>query len=126
MSTRYWSEASKERTDPAGVFYYWNGERPRHPDAPQLEGTGQIRLESPDRAAGYWTTRTDADPTLRARTSGVYLRADPSGLEHPRLRQRGGADSAHRRAAARLELASPTAKRRRPASRSASAFRLRN
>jgi hypothetical protein len=80
LSTRYWSEAAKELTDPSGVFYYWNGERPRHPDAPQLEGTGQIRLESPDRAAGYWTTRTDADPTLRARTSGVYLRAEEEDL----------------------------------------------
>jgi hypothetical protein len=80
LSTRYWSEAAKELTDPSGVFYYWNGERPRHPDAPQLEGTGEIRLESVDRAAGYWTTRTDSDPTLRARTSGVYLRADPDDL----------------------------------------------
>ncbi len=80
LSTRYWSEAAKEMTDPSGVFYYWNGERPRHPDAPQLEGTGQIRLESPDRAAGYWTTRTESDPTLRARTSGVYLRAHEDDL----------------------------------------------
>ena len=46
LSARYWSEASKERSDPAGVFYYWNGERPRHPDAPRLEGTGEIKLES--------------------------------------------------------------------------------
>src|SRR5262245_44466587 len=45
LSARYWSEASKERVDPAGVFYYWKGERPRHPDAPQLEGTGEIKLE---------------------------------------------------------------------------------
>src|SRR6186997_1579064 len=31
LSSRYWSEASKERVDPAGIFYFWNGERPRHP-----------------------------------------------------------------------------------------------
>jgi hypothetical protein len=80
LSARYWSEASKEMRDPSGIFYYWNGERPRHPDAPQLEGTGEIRLESIDRAAGYWTTRADADPTIRARTSGVYLRAEPQDL----------------------------------------------
>ena len=77
LSARYWSEASKERSDPAGVFYFWNGERPRHPDAPRLEGTGEIKLESEDRASGYWTTRSDSDPQLNARTSGVYLRADP-------------------------------------------------
>jgi hypothetical protein len=81
LSARYRSEAAKERKDPAGVFYYWKGERPRHPDAPQLEGTGEIRLESTDRASGYWTTRSDRDPALNARTSGVYLRADPSDFQ---------------------------------------------
>ena len=34
-----------------------------------------------DRASGYWTTRSDADPTLNARTSGVYLRAETLELE---------------------------------------------
>jgi len=80
LSARYWSEASKEKADPAGIFYYWNGERPRHPNAPQLCGTGEIRLESADRAAGYFTTRSDADPTINARTSGVYLRAEPEDM----------------------------------------------
>jgi hypothetical protein len=80
LSARYWSEAAKERKNPAGIFYYWNGERPRHPNAPQLYGTGEIRLESADRAAGYWTTRADKDPQVFSRTSGVYLRADPEDL----------------------------------------------
>jgi predicted nucleotide-binding protein with TIR-like domain len=80
LSARYWSEATRERKDPAGIFYYWKGERPRHPNAPQLDGTGEIRIESSDRAAGFFTTRSDTDPTLSARTSGVYLRADPQDL----------------------------------------------
>ena len=80
LSSRYWSIASKERREPPGVFYYWNGERPRHPNAPQLEGTGEIRLESADRASGYWTTRSEADPLLRERTSGVYLRAETADM----------------------------------------------
>jgi hypothetical protein len=80
ISVRYWSIASKERRDPASVFYYWNGERPRHPNAPQLEGTGEIRLESADRAAGYWITRSDVDLALHERTAGVYLRADPNDM----------------------------------------------
>jgi hypothetical protein len=80
LSARYWSEAAKERNDPPGIFYYWKGERPRHPNAPQLHGTGEIRLESPDRAAGYWITRSDTDSEINARTSGVYLRADPEDL----------------------------------------------
>jgi hypothetical protein len=80
ISARYWSEASKERREPAGVFYYWNGERPRDPNAPQLEGTGEIRLESADRASGYWTTRASNDPELNARTVGVYRRAEPEDV----------------------------------------------
>jgi hypothetical protein len=77
LSARYWSEASKERTDPAGIFYVWKGERPREPDAPELEGTGEIKLESVDRAGGYFTTRSVSGDLFRARTSGIYLRADP-------------------------------------------------
>jgi hypothetical protein len=77
LSARYWSEASKERVDPASIFYFWNGERPRDPNAPQLEGTGEIKLESVDRAVGYWTTRSESAGAFHARTSGIYLRADP-------------------------------------------------
>ena len=80
LSARYWSEASKEKKEPPGIFYYWKGERPKHPNAPQLEGTGEIRIESTDRAAGYFTTRSDADPEMNARTSGIYLRAEAEDL----------------------------------------------
>ena len=76
LSARYASEAVRERKEPSGIFYYWKGERPRDPNAPLIEGTGEIRLESVDRATGYWTTRADADPGLNARTSGVYWRAE--------------------------------------------------
>jgi hypothetical protein len=91
LSSRYWSEASRERKEPSGVFYYWRGERPRDPNAPQLEGTGEIRMESADRASGYWITRADADPSLHARTAGIYWRAEPedmSILDGPDDRQR--------------------------------------
>jgi CAP12/Pycsar effector protein, TIR domain len=81
LSARYWSEAAKERRDPAGIFYFAKGERPRHPNAPQFESTGEISLETVDRGNGYWTTRSDRDPVLTARTSGIYLRADPSDLQ---------------------------------------------
>jgi len=80
LSARYWSEASKERFDPLRVFYVHQGERPRHPNAPRFEGTGEIRLESEDRASGYWTTRSETDPNVHERTSGIYLRADPSDM----------------------------------------------
>jgi len=81
ISARYRSEAARELRDPSGIFYFWNGERPRHPDAPQLEGTGEIRLESVDRASGYWITRSATDPSLNARTAGVYLRAGEEDVE---------------------------------------------
>ena len=80
ISSRYWSEAAKEHSDPPSIFYFWRGERPRHPNAPQLEGIGEVRLETADRASGYWITRSDTDPQLRERTAGVYLRADPADM----------------------------------------------
>ena len=79
LSARYSSEAAKERKEPSGVFYYWKGERPLDPNAPQLEGTGEIRMESADRAAGYFTTRAER-PKVNMRTSGVYLRAESGDL----------------------------------------------
>lgn len=81
LSARYRSEAVREKKDPSGIFYYWNGERPLDPNAPQLEGTAEIRLESADRATGYWTTRADGKPKINERTVGVYLRADPADLK---------------------------------------------
>jgi hypothetical protein len=80
LSARYWSEAVKERKEPSGVFYYWKGERPRDPNAPQLDGTGEIRLESADRASGYFTTRADTPARVNARTAGVYWRAQPEDM----------------------------------------------
>jgi hypothetical protein len=80
LSARYWSEAVKEKKDAPGIFYYWRGERPRHPNAPQLNGTGEIRIESNERATGYFTTHADTDTNVNARTSGVYLRADPADM----------------------------------------------
>jgi len=78
LSARYWSEAVKERKESAGVFYYWKGERPLLPDAPQLDGTGEIRMESGERASGYFTTH--ADTHVNTRTAGVFLRADPEDM----------------------------------------------
>jgi hypothetical protein len=80
LSARYWSVAAKEKKEPSGIFYYWNGERPLDPGAPQLEGTGEIKLETADRAGGYWTTRAEGPPKVNTRTVGVYLRADPKDL----------------------------------------------
>ena len=80
LSSRYWSEAVKERKDPAGIFYYWKGERPLDQNAPALEGTGEIRLESAERASGYFTVRAETHPRVNMRTAGVFWRADPEDL----------------------------------------------
>lgn len=79
LSARYWSEAVKEKENGSGIFWYYKGERPLHPEAPQLEGTGEIRLESADRASGYFTTRADAQQ-VSTRTAGVFSRADPEDV----------------------------------------------
>jgi hypothetical protein len=81
LAARYWSEAVRERRDPAGALCYWKGERPRHANAPPIDGIAELRLETTDRATGYWTTRSDRDPGLNARTAALYLRADPADLE---------------------------------------------
>lgn len=80
LSNRYWSEAIREQEGPSGIFLYWKGERPLDPNSPQLEGTAEIRLESEDRATGYFTTRSHADPSLNERTAGIFWRADPDDL----------------------------------------------
>ena len=80
ITARYWSEASRERREPPGILYFWKGERPRDPDAPQLEGSGEILIEEVDRAAGYFTTRSQTQPGVNARTSGVYWRAVPADM----------------------------------------------
>jgi len=76
LSARYWSEAVKQKSEPLGVFYYWKGERPLDPDAPQLHGTGEIRMESDDAASGHFVVISDRQPKLSARTAGIYLRAE--------------------------------------------------
>lgn len=76
LSARYWSEAVKEREGPSSVFFYYKGERPLDANAPQMEGVADFRLESADRASGYFTLRVDTDPQANARTAGVWRRAD--------------------------------------------------
>ena len=94
----------RSSSDPSGVFYFWKGERPRHPNAPQLEGTGEIRLETADRAAGYWTTRSDRDPDAER----AHVRRLPARRSRrprrPRRRERGRARRAHREAPRRVEV----------------------
>lgn len=80
LTARYWSEAAKQK-DQSGLFYYWKGERPLDVDVPQINGTGEIQLESEDRANGYFIVRSDSDLSLNARTAGVYWRADPDEVE---------------------------------------------
>src|SRR6185503_11985189 len=80
LSARYWSEAAKEKREPRGIFYYWKGERPLDANAPELHGTGEIRMESADRASGYFTTLSDTQPDIKARTAVIYLRAEPEDL----------------------------------------------
>ena len=80
LLARYASEAAKEKRDPSGIFYYWRGEKPLQLNAPQICGIGEMRLESADRASGYFVTSSETQPDVASRTAGVYLRADPKDL----------------------------------------------
>ena len=80
LSARYWSEAAKLKEE-VRLFYYWKGERPLDIDVPQINGTGEINLEFDDRANGYFIVRSNSDPSLNARTAGVYWRADPDEVD---------------------------------------------
>ena len=104
LSARYWSEAVKERKEPSGVFYYWKGERPLDPNAPQLDGTGEIRMESAERASGYLTTHADTHPRVRRADGRCLLARRSRGHEHPRRRRRSETRGADRRAAEALEV----------------------
>jgi hypothetical protein len=55
------------------------GRTAHDPNAPQLNGMGEIRLQSTDRASGCFTTRADTHPELNAHP-GAYSRADPEGI----------------------------------------------
>ena len=109
LSARYRSEAVDEKRNPSGLFYYWMGERPLAADAPQLHGTGEIRLESADQATGYWTTHAEVDAKRIARTSGVYLRAEPDDMSIL-----DGRDAGSRAALIKDRLAEWQALRNRP------------
>ena len=37
-------------------------------------------MESAERASGYFTTRADTHPRVKARMAGVYWRADPEDM----------------------------------------------
>ena len=104
LSARYWSEATREKKEPSGVFYYHKLERPLDPGAPQLDGTGEILLETADRASGYWTTRSDGPVKVNTRTVGVYLRAEPDDLATLDGRRQPEAREADRGSAEALEV----------------------
>ena len=82
LSARYWSEASKEKRGASGHLLLLEGrEGLGDPNAPQLEGTGG----DPDRVGRSCGGVLDnsfgnCSRTFIARTSGVYLRADPEDM----------------------------------------------
>ena len=104
LSARYRSEAAKERKDPAGVFYYWKGERPPAPGCAAARGhrrdpLGEHRPRQRvlDDAVG---SRPGAErPNLRRLPASRPLGPPGAGR-----RKRGGASATHRRAPPRVEV----------------------
>jgi hypothetical protein len=75
------SKATSVSEETRTLFYYWEGDWPGHPDAPQFFGKGEIVLEDAQRATGYFTIRSDGTPDPRERKTAVYRRADSLELE---------------------------------------------
>ncbi len=69
LSARYWSEATKERQDPIGIFYFWKGERPRDRTPPNSKGPAR---SSSSRSIAPTATSSRARPV-----------PDPSTPRHP-------------------------------------------
>ena len=102
LSARYWSEAVKERKEPSGIFYYWKGERPREPNAPQLDGMGEILLEF-RRSRGR--VLHDSFRRQHERADGRCSLARRSrGHGHPGRKRRSRTRGVDRRAAEALEV----------------------
>jgi hypothetical protein len=80
LSIRYWSQAVREKKGSVGHLLLLERRAALDPNTPQLEGVGEILLESTDRAGGYWLTRAEGPPRVNLRTGGVYLRAEPGDL----------------------------------------------
>lgn len=73
--SRFWSKSASLDEDQRTLFYWWEGDWPGHPDAPQFFGKGEIALKDPNMATGYFTIRSDDDRDPRERKSVDYLRA---------------------------------------------------
>ena len=74
------------------------------PNAPQLDGTGEIRLESADRASGYFTTRSETRPATERAHVRCLLARRSGGPEHPGRARRSATRGVDRRAAEELEV----------------------
>ena len=104
LSARYWSEAVKERKEPSGIFYYWRGDRPRDPNAPQLDGMGEILLEFADRAAGYFTNSFGRARERERADRRCSLARRSRGHGYPGRKRRRATCGVDRRAAEALEV----------------------
>ena len=63
-----------------GRLLLLEGRTAAEPERAAVVWDGEIRMESAERASGYFTTRADTHPKVDTRTSGVYWRADPEDL----------------------------------------------
>ena len=84
LSARYWSEVFEGAPGiRPSIFYFWRGERPRHPNAPQLEGTGEIKLFADHRPRHRVLDDTVGSRCLGCMPEppGIYLRAAQADLQ---------------------------------------------
>ena len=104
LSSRYWSEAVKERKEPSGIFYYWNGERP-------LRSKRSAAVRNRRNKAGVRRSRRrllgDSLRRRRGRKRAdirCLLARRSGGPEHPGRTRRQAARRIDHRAAGALEV----------------------
>ena len=104
LSARYWSEATKERKETPGIFYYWKGERPMDANAPQLEGTGEILLGVSGSGIRVLHDASLHKPGAECAYIRCLFARRSARLGHPGRARQSAAGGVDRRAAKQLEV----------------------
>lgn len=81
LIARFWSKAVAVNEQSRQLFYYWEGDWPGQPNAPEFFGKGEIVLDDASHGSGYFTIRSDSDNDPRERKSVMYQRATPVEVE---------------------------------------------
>ena len=104
MTTSSRAGRSSRSAVPSGIFYYWKGDRPQDPNAPQLDGMGEILLEFADRAAGVLHDSCGRARERELADRRCSLARRSRGRGYPGRKRRRATCGVDRRAAEAMEV----------------------